>query len=113
MYHVSPFRYLIEALLGQAVGKQRINCSPVEFVTINPPTGLSCGKFLEAYMTASGGYVQDENATTACNFCSTRTTDELMARNFNIFYQHYWRDFGIVMAYVGVNVSCSVGWIGE
>ena len=64
-------------------------------------------------MTASGGYVQDENATTACNFCSTRTTDELMARNFNIFYQHYWRDFGIVMAYVGVNVSCSVGWIGE
>ena len=106
MYRLSPYTYLIEALLGQAIGKQDINCSPVEFVTIIPPAGQSCGVFLGPYMGAAGGYVVDENATDSCSFCSTRTTDEFMGNNFNIFYDNHWRDFGLVMAYVVFNVRC-------
>ncbi|KAH7099818.1 pleiotropic drug resistance ABC transporter [Auriculariales sp. MPI-PUGE-AT-0066] len=104
MYRLSPYTYLIEALLGQAIGKQDINCAPQEFVTLNPPAGQTCGTFLGPYISNMGGYLQDENATSGCNFCSTRTTDEFMGGNFNVFYSNHWRDFGLVMAYVAFNI---------
>ncbi|KIJ14545.1 hypothetical protein PAXINDRAFT_169702, partial [Paxillus involutus ATCC 200175] len=42
MYRVSPFTYLIEGLLGQAIGHQPINCSSTELVTVQPPSGMTC-----------------------------------------------------------------------
>jgi hypothetical protein len=33
------------------------------------------------------------------------TIDYLLASGFNIFYDHAWRDFGIVFTYIAFNVS--------
>ncbi|EJD42304.1 pleiotropic drug resistance ABC transporter [Auricularia subglabra TFB-10046 SS5] len=103
MYRISPYTYLIEGLLGQAVGHQQINCSQKELVTLNPPSGQTCGAFMQQYIARAGGYLANPDATTGCEFCSTRTTDEFLESNFNIFYHHHWRNLGIVFGFVIFN----------
>ncbi|KAH9474468.1 Brefeldin A resistance protein [Psilocybe cubensis] len=104
MYHVSPYTYLIEAILGQAVGGQLINCSEKEFLTLQPPSGQTCGQFMAQYLSNRGGYLTNSDASSGCQFCPSRTTDEWMGPTFNIYYRHHWRDFGIFCAYIIFNL---------
>ena len=73
MYRLSPYTYLIEGLLGQAIGKQEVNCAAVEFVTITPPSGMTCAGYMDSYISAAGGYLSNPDATSACQFCSVRS----------------------------------------
>ncbi|KAJ7649975.1 ABC-2 type transporter-domain-containing protein [Roridomyces roridus] len=104
MYHLSPYTYLIEGLLGQAVGQHEITCSPIELVTMNPPAGLTCSQYLENYISFAGGYLANPDATSACQFCSTATTDQFLESSFNIYYSHRWRDLGLLFVYILVNI---------
>ncbi|KAF8156049.1 pleiotropic drug resistance ABC transporter [Crassisporium funariophilum] len=104
MYHLSPFTYLIEGLLGQAIGRQEVNCAAVELATINPPAGMTCDQYMGPYMSFAGGYLTNPSASSACQFCSVRSTDEFLAGAFNIFYKNHWRDFGLMMAFVAFNI---------
>lgn len=106
MYRLSPYTYLVEGLLGQAIGQQQVNCSPIEFVQLNPPEGLDCGTYLGPFMSFAGGYITNPEATSACNFCSIRNTDEFMLSSFNIEYRHRWRNVGIMLAFFCFNVFC-------
>ncbi|KAF5330227.1 hypothetical protein D9611_010600 [Ephemerocybe angulata] len=105
MYRLSPYTYLIEGLLGQALGQQDINCSAVEFVKITPPSGKTCAEYMNPYISFAGGYLQNPDASADCNFCSTRTTDQFLEASFNIYYSHRWRNVGIMLAFVVFNVS--------
>ncbi|KAF8960414.1 pleiotropic drug resistance ABC transporter [Flammula alnicola] len=104
MYRLSPYTYLIEGLLGQALGRQQVNCSAVEFVTVNPPSGMTCEQYMTPYMSFAGGYLENPAASTACQFCSIRTTDQFLEHAFNIFYDHHWRNFGLVVVFIFFNV---------
>jgi len=110
MYRLSPYTYLVEGLLGQAIGRQEINCSDVEFVQLTPPSGMSCGEYLDPYMSAAGGYVSDPSATGSCNFCSMRTTDQFMFNAFNIRYENHWRNFGLMVVFTAFNIMC-IFWL--
>ena len=88
-----------------AIGHQLINCSDKELVTLEPPTGQTCGEFMARYISSRGGYLTNPDASTTCHFCSSRTTDEWMGPTFNIFYQNHWRDFGLFCVYIIFNVS--------
>jgi ATP-binding cassette, subfamily G (WHITE), member 2, SNQ2 len=105
MYHVSPYTYLIEGVLGQALGHQKIECSPIEFVTITPPSNMTCGQYLNPYISFAGGNLTNPDATSGCQFCSIATTDQFMMQSFNISYDHHWRDLGIVCAFAVANVG--------
>jgi len=105
MYRASPFTYLIEGLTAQAVGGQLVTCSTDEFVTIHPPKSKSCGDFMNSYISFAGGYLTNPNATTNCQFCEARTTDEYLLANFNIKYGLHWRDLGIFVAAALFNFS--------
>lgn len=106
MYRVSPFTYLIEGLLGQAIGKQLVYCSSIEFVTLNPPSG-TCGDYLAGFIADSGGYLTNPDATSACQFCPVRTTDKFLEDNFNIFHSHRWRNAGLLLVYVMFNTAAT------
>ncbi|KAI8989100.1 pleiotropic drug resistance ABC transporter [Trametes punicea] len=106
MYRLSPYTYLIEALLGQALGKMPIQCSPVELVTIQPPLGQTCSQYLNSYISLAGGYITNPDATSGCQYCSFSTTDAFLGTSFNIFYSHHWRDLGIFAAFICFNVFC-------
>ncbi|OAX36454.1 pleiotropic drug resistance ABC transporter [Rhizopogon vinicolor AM-OR11-026] len=104
MYRVSPFTYLIEGLLGQAIGGQLVNCASGELVTVNPPSGLNCSRYMDPFISFAGGYITNPDATAGCLYCPYRTTDEFMFNNFNIEYSHHWRNLGIVLGVVAFNV---------
>ena len=104
MYHVSPYTYVVEGLLSAAIGRSNISCADVEVVTLTPPTGLSCQSYMQSYMDNSGGYLVD-NSSTECHFCPYRTTDQFLYTSFNIEYSHRWRDVGIFVGFIAINVS--------
>lgn len=121
MYRISPFTYLIEGMLGhgtprvvfaymltlkvyQAVGRQSIECALVEYVRLTPPAGMTCSQFLNPFISSSGGYLTNPNATTDCNFCNISSSDTLLASRFNIFYSHAWRSFGFMIVFIVFNV---------
>ncbi|KAF7439739.1 hypothetical protein PC9H_000075 [Pleurotus ostreatus] len=103
MYHLSPYTYLIEGLLGQAIGHRDMVCSENEIATVNPPPGNTCAQLFQDYITNNGGYLNNPDAASGCEFCSTRTTDEYLGRTFNIQYSHRWRDLGIFCAFIVFN----------
>ena len=122
MYHVSPFTYLIEALVGQcmslfltvlpgnskllsAFGHQQINCAEKELVTLQPISGQSCGSYLARFISQKGGFVTNPDALSDCHFCTFRTTDQWLGSTFNILFSRHWRNFGIFWAYIIINVS--------
>ncbi|CAL1709796.1 unnamed protein product [Somion occarium] len=105
MYRLSPYTYLIEGLLGQAIGKQQITCSEVEFARITPPSGQTCAQFLQPFVNMSSGYINDPDATSDCQYCAYRTTDEFLLAGFNIQFSHHWRNLGIFVAFVLFNVA--------
>ncbi|KAJ7196400.1 pleiotropic drug resistance ABC transporter [Mycena pura] len=104
MYRVSPFTYLVEGLLGQALGKHDVTCAAVELLKVDPPSGQTCGTYFAQYISSSGGYLTNSDATSACEFCSTATTDQLLGPSFNIVYSHHWRDAGLMFVYIGFNI---------
>jgi len=122
MYHISPFTYFIEGLLGQgqfsahgmlfivlifssAIGGMEINCAAQELVPIVPPSGYTCGDYMDPFISFAGGYLADPSATSTCLFCPYRTTDQYMYAGFNISYSHHWRDLGIMLGITAFNVS--------
>lgn len=105
MYHVSPYSYLIEGLLGAAIGNMEINCAPVEFVSLTPPQGLTCSSYLDPFINVAGGYLTNGDATNHCEYCPYRTTNEFLSNSFSIEYSHRWRDIGVFVAFIGFNVS--------
>ncbi|KAI0752733.1 pleiotropic drug resistance ABC transporter [Daedaleopsis nitida] len=104
MYRLSPYTYLIEAILGQALGHQAIECSAIELVTIQPPAGQSCTQYMSPFISTAGGYLTNPDATSNCQYCSYSTTDAFLSQSFNIFYSHHWRNVGIFAAFVVFNV---------
>jgi ATP-binding cassette, subfamily G (WHITE), member 2, SNQ2 len=123
-FFLQPFTYLIEGLLGQgrypffcgsdsdcsrfrfsAIGHQNIVCAPKELATLNPPSGTTCGAFMQQYISERGGYLVNPEASSQCSFCSMGTTDQFMAASFNIFYKHHWRNAGLFVAYIVFNVG--------
>ena len=134
MYRLSPYTYLVEALMGNGkrlfharyfsnhslnsmwylgLGGQEVTCSDIEYATINPPAGLTCSQYMDPYIASSGGYLTNPDSTTACQFCSLRTTDELLDLSFNIKYSNRWRDVGIFIAFIAFNVCDSLLYVAS
>ncbi|KAG6865226.1 hypothetical protein C0991_004284 [Blastosporella zonata] len=106
MYRLSPYTYLIEGLLGQAIGRQELQCSAVELVTLNPPEGQTCGQFMDNFISFAGGYLTNADATSDCHFCSVQSSDLFLSQSFNIFYDHRWRNIGFMFAFIAFNIFC-------
>lgn len=55
MYHLSPYTYAIEGLLGQAIAGQDIVCLERELAVVEPPNGRSCGEYMQRFIGEVGG----------------------------------------------------------
>lgn len=124
LFRVSPISYVIGALLGQgtlvdfsgnttiyspvpfsAAGHQEISCSEIEYVRLSPPSGSTCGTYLQRFIADAGGYLLNPDATDDCQFCSTRTSDQFLWEKFYIKYTWRWWYLGVVCGYCLFNVS--------
>ncbi|KAG2044053.1 pleiotropic drug resistance ABC transporter [Suillus americanus] len=109
MYRASPFTYIIESRLGQAIGSQAIICSSTELVSVNPPKGLTCGKYMDPFIEFAGGYLTNPGAAEGCQYCPYKTTDQFMYSRFNIKYSDHWRNLGIIFGFVAFN-TIAIFW---
>lgn len=84
MYRLTPFTYLIEGLLANAMGGQQVRCRQEEFLTVVPPAGQDCIAFLEPFTAAAPGYAEVQ-ANGDCGYCQvsrshSAASDSLLTR---------------------------------
>ena len=107
MYRVSPFTYLVDGMLSTGVANQEVTCASNEYVHFNAPSGETCGTYMQPYISAAGGYLRDPNATGECDFCTYASTNVFL-EGVSASYGNSWRNFGILWAFIGVNVCGAV-----
>ncbi|RFU28656.1 hypothetical protein B7463_g7693, partial [Scytalidium lignicola] len=107
MYRVSPFTYLVSALLSVGVANNDVKCATLELLTLNPPSGQTCGQYLGPFAQLAGGVVYNPSATEKCQYCSMSSTNTFLASVFS-FYDQRWRNFGLMWVYILFNVFAAV-----
>lgn len=109
MYRVSPFSYLVSAMLATAVANTEVYCASNEYIHFDPPTGLDCGQYLSNYTAAVGGYVEPgtEGRTSDCSYCTVLKTNTYLA-SAGANYDDRWRNFGILFAYIVFNIVAAL-----
>lgn len=83
MFDLTPFKYLVEGLLGNAIGGYPVRCDPKEFNQLTPPQGQTCQEFLSPFSSTldqapnGSGYFQNAaDGSGNCDFCQYRVGGE-------------------------------------
>ncbi|KAK0566531.1 ATP-binding cassette transporter snq2 [Tilletia horrida] len=115
MFPLSPFSWLVESLVGNAVTGIPVRCTAQEYNVLRPPPGQTCDAYLSAFSTSlqtleSGGQVTaiDSGYFTTlpdgtCGYCQFRDGDQFLS-SVSLDAAFRFRDIGILFAYVGFNV---------
>lgn len=107
MYRVSPFTYLVDAMLSVGLANTSVVCAANELLHFNPPSGQTCGAYMTRWISEAGGYLENPNATTDCGFCAISSTNTfLTAVSSN--YSDRWRDFGILWGFIVFNIFAAI-----
>lgn len=108
MFHLSPFTYLIEGLLGNAIHDKPVVCTEKELNPINPPAGMSCAEYMGKFTNSLGepvmagrGYYTEINGQ--CSYCPMSGGEDYM-KSILLDSSKRFRDIGIVFAYVAFNI---------
>lgn len=94
--------YIVEGLLSVGLANTKVVCKPRELVTFNPING-TCQEYMADYISTSGGYLANPDATTGCQFCTVSLTNDFL-KSVSASYTHRWRNFGILFAYLVFNI---------
>ncbi len=109
MYYVSPFHYLVEGLLATAIKDTRVTCASIEYLRFSPPDSQTCEDYMRPYISVAGGYLEQgtEQSTSNCSFCQLGDTNDFL-RGVGVNPDNGWRDFGIMFAYIIVNIMGAI-----
>ncbi|ABN65742.1 ATP dependent transporter multidrug resistance (SNQ2), partial [Scheffersomyces stipitis CBS 6054] len=104
MHKVSPYTYFIQNLVASFLHGRPIHCSENELALFNPPEGQTCQEFAGSFVAASGGYLDNPNATTQCGFCSFSNADQYLL-TIGAKYSYVWRNVGFFCVYFIFNIA--------
>ncbi|KAL8279408.1 hypothetical protein RQP46_008220 [Phenoliferia psychrophenolica] len=108
MYRVSPFTYIVAGMLTTGVSGAILHCSKASLTHLVPPVGETCQTYLAPYLAANGGsIVGDTLSTTGCDLCTATTADAYLGA-LGMSFSTAWRNFGLIWAYIVVNVAGAV-----
>lgn len=107
MYRVSPYTYLIQSFVSTVLHNRRVECSSTEFSYLDPPSGSTCGEFLDPFLQFNTGYITNENLTSNCEYCPYSYGDEYFAI-FGINFDQRYRNFGLMWVYFLFNTSAMI-----
>lgn len=81
LYRVSPFTYLVSALISTSVANTDLICAANEILTFDPPANETCRSYMETQISAFGGYLQSgtENNMADCKYCPFENTNDYLA----------------------------------
>lgn len=104
MYHLTPFTYLIEGLVVNALGGVEIKCTAEQFNILTPPAGVDCLAYLEPFVTGGSGYAQVVNGV--CSYCPYKNGDQFFEQ-LNMSFSHRYRDAGFLWSVFLLKASSS------
>ncbi|KAJ5729680.1 ABC multidrug transporter A-2 [Penicillium malachiteum] len=107
MYRVSPFTYLVSAVLSVGLSGNEAKCSSIELLTVNPPDGQNCSTYLDTYTNNYGATLMNPGAIKDCQMCSISTTDQFLAE-VNVYYSDHWRNIGLLFVYIVFNIFMAI-----
>lgn len=107
MYRVSPFTYLVSAMLSTGVSGNTALCESIEFLTFDPPGNKTCETYMSKFVEMAGGYLENPDSTSQCNFCSISSTDSFLS-SIHSHYEDAWRNFGLMWVYIAFNIFGAV-----
>lgn len=107
MNRISPFTYFVGGMLSTAVANTVVTCSDIEFLTVNPPSGQTCGDYLNEFITTAGSTLVNPDASSDCQICLLSSTNQFLTA-IGAKYSERWRNFGIIFAYIGFNICAAV-----
>ncbi|PWY81726.1 hypothetical protein BO94DRAFT_587429 [Aspergillus sclerotioniger CBS 115572] len=114
MYRVSPFTYLVSAMLSTGLSGTTVTCEAVEYLTFDPPSNETCQDYMASYISLNGGYLKNPSATSNCDFCTMSSTDTFLA-SVSSSFSDAWRNFGLMWVYIFFNIVAAVGiyWLAR
>ncbi|KAI9935030.1 hypothetical protein ASPWEDRAFT_117761 [Aspergillus wentii DTO 134E9] len=107
MYRVSPFTYLVSAVMSTGLAGADVKCSDIELLALQPPSGQNCSAFLDTYVANYGGRLLNGDATSDCQVCSLSTTDQFL-EEMSMSPSDTWRNVGLLFVYVGFNFFAAI-----
>ncbi|QSZ36093.1 hypothetical protein DSL72_007218 [Monilinia vaccinii-corymbosi] len=107
MYRVSPFTYLVSGMMSTGLANTKVVCDPIEYLHFNPPSNQTCFQYLETYMDKTGGYLNNPDARTDCEFCSISDTNVFLAA-VSSDYKDVWRNWGLLWVYIVFNIAGAI-----
>ena len=119
LYWITPFNYVLAGMLAtevQYVPPSRVGflmlsqvcsgldivCEPDEFAVFNPPSGQTCQQWAGEFVDAFGGYLNNPDATSSCQYCQYSVGDEFYSP-MNIEFSDRWRNVFLILAYIGTS----------
>lgn len=97
----------MSAILSIGIANTAVKCSALELLHFSPPPGTTCGVYMAPFIEQRGGYLENPSSTTDCEFCVIADTNTFL-NSMGIDYNTRWRDFGIMWAYVFLNIAAAV-----
>ncbi|KAH7067711.1 ABC-2 type transporter-domain-containing protein [Paraphoma chrysanthemicola] len=107
MYRVSPLTYIVGGIAAAGLHGHPVQCSESETNIFNPPSGLTCGAYLESYLEEAPGQLYNPTATSHCQYCPLSDSDQFLSLSA-ISWSLGWRNFGIVWAYIIFNICMAM-----
>ncbi|KAH6609942.1 atp-binding cassette transporter abc1, partial [Trichoderma cornu-damae] len=107
MWRVSVFTYWVAGIVATELHGRPIVCSESELSIFNPPSGQTCGEYLEPFLQQAPGQLQNPSATDHCRYCTLSNADQFLASS-EIFWSDRWRNYGIVWAYIAFNIFTAI-----
>ncbi|KAI9719929.1 MAG: hypothetical protein M1828_005967 [Chrysothrix sp. TS-e1954] len=108
MYYLSPFTYLVDAMLATGLANAPVTCAANEIKMFDPALpNQTCGDYMDPFIQGFGGYLQNRDATHGCEFCALSSTNTFLIQ-VSSSYSHRWRNFGIMWAFIIFNIAAAV-----
>jgi ATP-binding cassette subfamily G (WHITE) protein 2 (PDR) len=98
---------MVSAIASSGLSGRQVTCSTTEMAIMQPPSGQTCGQYLQTYADEAMGAIYNPNATSDCEFCPARDADQFL-KSVSISYSTEWRDYGIGFAYIFFNIFMAV-----
>ena len=109
MFQLSPFTWIMEGILGNAIGGAQVHCEADEMQVVRLPPGATCQSHMEPFSRPQSsdprgnGYYVDNNDGT-CSFCLYRYGDDYL-ETVMMDASNKYRDLGIIVAYIAFNTA--------
>ncbi|GAA5847541.1 hypothetical protein JCM3766R1_000227 [Sporobolomyces carnicolor] len=107
LYHLDPFTYIIEGLVTNELHNLPIVCKEREFRLFSPPSGQTCVEWAGPYISAIGGYLNNPNANSDCQYCTYASGDDFY-RPLGLSFSNRGRSIGFFVCYCVFNCFVTV-----